>query len=180
MTKLFPKPYSLNPNSGFTLVEALASLLIFTVLIVAVSSLFIQIINLQRRALNMQRVDENASFILETMAKEIRVSEVTSANSNCPSLPDYSLVIDHPVNGLITYDYDQSGKNLLRITSTNGSGDVINSALVSVISANFCVSGRGSGLQPRVTLWFTLQSGAGNNQITRTIQTTVSQRIIKE
>ena len=165
------KPHPLNPTAGFTLIEALAALAIFVVIVSATGSLFVQIVNLQRRALNIQRVDENAGFILETIAKEIRVGEVTDADSSCPATPANSLTINHPVNGTVVYGF--SGQSLLR------NGEALNSSLVKVTAVNFCVSGRSSGLQPRVTLWLTLQGGLGSGLFSRTVQTTVSQRVIK-
>ena len=48
-------------------------------------------------------MQENVGFALETMAKEIRVSNLITPNSNCPNSPVQSLNISHPVNGDINY-----------------------------------------------------------------------------
>src|SRR5438105_4644914 len=86
---------------GFTLIEVMISSLVFSIIMITVSSLFIQILNNQRRAFAMQKIQENSLFIMELMAREIRVSKIE--NQNSPDCTLTSLSITHPVNGPVTY-----------------------------------------------------------------------------
>lgn len=74
-------------NKGFTLVELIIAIAVFGFLIVSVTNVGISIIKSQRKAFALQEVQESARYVLETMAKEIRTSEVnTSAGSGLDTL----------------------------------------------------------------------------------------------
>ena len=125
-------------------------------------------ISSQRKVLALQGVQENARFMLEFMAKEIRMGVITAATSS-------TLTLRRPDGEIINYAF--SGQNIQR-TSSSSSGP-INSADISV-SGGFYASGVGSGdgLQPKVTIALSVQ-GQGTKaeeQARLDIQTTLSQR----
>lgn len=163
---------------GFTLVELLVAALLFTYVMMSVGGLFVSALNIQRRAGGVIKIQENAQFVLESIAREVRVSTVTSGDTDCnPPDPVTTsvLTINHPVNGIVTYRYDRSSgigvlyRNDERITT----GDVDATAFA------FCVSGSGKdGQQTRVTMPMTLQAVSGNpaSRVSVSIQTTVTSR----
>jgi prepilin-type N-terminal cleavage/methylation domain-containing protein len=162
---------------GFSLVELLVAAAVFTYVVASVSGLFVTAINVQRRATGIQRIEENAQFALESIAREVRVSTVTSGDTNCSPMDPVAtatLVIDHPVNGTVTYRYDRdSGVGILyRNDQPITSGDV------DITSFAFCVSGAGhDGQETRVTMPMTLQSAAGpSSRVSVSLQTTVTSR----
>lgn len=165
-------------QKGFTLVEVLVTIVIFSFVLIIVSSIFVYSLNLQRRALNLQQAEENAAYVIEFLTKEIRVATITlpAADSNCPSIPSSSLTIDHPDTGIIKYYL--SGSDLIR--EVNGVPGVVNSNTVRFVKFDFCVRGVPAGdmIQPRVTLSAAISSTKTNQQATIDIQTTISSRVL--
>jgi len=157
-------------QKGVTLMELIVSLALFSIVVIVVLSLFSMGISSQRKVLALQKVQENARFILEFMAKEIRMGVVSTATSS-------SLTIIRPGGEVI--DYAFTGQNIQR-TSDTSSGP-INSADVIVIGS-FYVNGLGNtdGLEPKVTIAVSVQ-GQGTKaeeQARIDLQTTLSQRTL--
>lgn len=67
-----------NKNKGFTLIELLIALAVFSLVIVSMATTAVSIIKGQRKAFTLQDTQETGRFILESMSKEIRMSEVTT------------------------------------------------------------------------------------------------------
>lgn len=150
-------------------------------LVVLVGGAFVSSLELQRRAVNLQQAEDNASFVLELMAKEIRVSQIAGPDTNCPTMPAVTLSITHPVNGNINYSL--SGNAVHR--NVNGVDSVLSSNTVEFTRLRFCVFGTAidDQEQPRVTIIAGLKSSkykgsALRQQIITDIQTTVSQRFL--
>jgi len=116
-------------RKGVTLIELLVSLSLFSLVIIVVLSLFSMGISSQRKVLALQGVQENARFMLEFMAKEIRMGVITAATSS-------TLTLRRPDGEIINYAF--SGQNIQR-TSSSSSGP-INSADISV-SGGFMPAG---------------------------------------
>lgn len=161
-------------NFGFTLVETVVTIFIFSIIITVVLSAFVSALNLQRRAFNIQQVEENGNFILESMAKEIRVSTINTSDA-CPAS---SLSVSHPINGTIVYSL--SGTDLIR--TVNGNQYIVNSNVVQFSRLQFCISGNANPdqRQPRVTLVASIRSTQTKQQATIDVQTTLSQRRLQE
>lgn len=165
-------------KSGFTIIELVTVMALSAGVFAVASGIFVQAIKMQRRAFFIQKVQENLSFALETMAKEIRVSSVSTANTGCPGAS--SLSINHPVNG--TIDYFTSSGDLHRRVAATGVDTILNSAGTQISRLSFCISGNApnDNMQPRVTILLTVSNGQANpdNNISIDIQTTVSQRYL--
>jgi len=166
-------------SRGFTLVEVIVTASIFSVLVIAVGAIFIQVLNLQRRGLNAQQVQENALFALEFMAKEIRVSEIPSgADFDCSAgVSTPSLTINHPVNGTVTYTLN--GTAVQRTAGGVSSNITSNAVRVSVLY--FCIKGRPlDDQQVRVMVVMRVEHAGSdpNNTVTFDLQTTVTSRDI--
>lgn len=161
---------------GFSLVELLVAATIFTFVVTGVSELFVQAIDLQRRASGVQKIEENAQFVIESIAREVRVSAVASGDASCAGSPGPStrqLTILHPTNGAVTYTYDPAMGTILR------NGQAITTSDVKFTLFAFCVSGSGhDGLQTRVTMPMTIESISGrpSARVNVSLQTTVVSR----
>ena len=70
--KLNPKPSTLNPKLGFTMVELLVAMSLFLVTISIATGTFIQTLRGQRTTVAVIAANNNASLTLEQMAREIR------------------------------------------------------------------------------------------------------------
>jgi prepilin-type N-terminal cleavage/methylation domain-containing protein len=167
-----------NNRAGFSLVELLVAAAIFAFIMSGVAGLFIQALDIQRRASGIQKIEENAQFVFESIAREVRVSRITSGDTDCDP-PDpgttRSLTIEHPVNGTVTYDYEP-GANA-GVVRRNG--EDITSSDVNVTAFAFCVMGAGSDGRPaRLTMVANLESTAGrpSTRVDASLQTTVVSR----
>ena len=170
-----------NKKAGFTLIELTVVIALAAGVFMLAVGVFVQTLKIQRRAFFIQKVQENISFALESMAKEIRVSTIATPNTvNCPATPSNTLSIAHPVNGNI--DYFLSGADLHRRFSGSGIDTVLNSVGTQINRLGFCVSGNALSdqAQPRVTILLTVSNGNANPDynISIDMQTTVSQRLL--
>ena len=167
-------------RNGFTLIELIVGVFIFSVLIVLAGGSFVPSLELQRRALNIKRVEENGRFVLELMTRELRVANpINTANNSCPGAGGTSLSFTHPVNGNI--EYFLSGNSVHR--RVNGLDSVISNPDVEVSRLIFCVSGNSMGddRQPRVSIVLGLKAvGLTNQADALDVQTTVSQRVLRD
>lgn len=163
-------------NLGFTLVETLAVIFLFSVIVILMSGILVDSLDLQRRAFNIQQAEDNVGFILESMAKEIRVSQVAGPDTSCPATPAAILSMIHPVNGAITYSL--SGNAIHR--NANGIDSIISSNTVQFTRLQFCVLGTpvDDQRQPRISIFGSLRSTKTKQQATIDFQTTLSQRFL--
>lgn len=166
---------------GFSLIELLVAATVFTFVMTGVSQLFSQALDIQRRATGYQKIQENAQFVMESIAREVRVSSVQSPTGCNPEL-----TIEHPVNGTVTYAYNNSTNPavITRVSGADG-GDAapITSSDVTVAKALFCVFGAGAdGRQARVTIPLTLEavSSKASGRVSISLQTTISSRDLIE
>ncbi len=89
-------------KSGFSAIEMMVSVLIFSLVMVATMSIFIKMTDAQKRSKAVQRNMEDVKFAMEDMAKTIRTSNIISCdNSEADDCSGLSLSIE-------TYDYSQS------------------------------------------------------------------------
>ncbi|MEK7579593.1 MAG: prepilin-type N-terminal cleavage/methylation domain-containing protein [Patescibacteria group bacterium] len=163
-------------NKGFTLIELIVSIFLFSILVFVAGGSFVGALATQRRALNMKKVEENGRFIIELMAREIRVANpINTSNSTCPG-PSV-LSFQHPVNGAI--EYSVSNNQIQR--RVGGVNTIISNPDVMVSRLNFCISGNSTGddKQPRVTIILGLSSSSAQSEAID-LQTTVSQRVLSD
>lgn len=69
-------------NKGFTLIELLVALAVFSLVIIAMSTTAVSMIKSQRRGFAIQKNQETARYLLESVSKEIRMSTVLSSSGN--------------------------------------------------------------------------------------------------
>ncbi|MGD0977048.1 MAG: hypothetical protein ABR875_02030 [Minisyncoccia bacterium] len=168
--------------TGFTLIEAIVSTLIFSIILTIIGGAFSLFLNSQRRAMNIQQAIENSNFIFESMAKEIRMSTILDVgNDNCPGTYSTTLNIEHPINGLVTYQWDNG--NLYRTvknqTTNATTTTMLNSDSVQLTGFKFCKMGVevGDQIQQRVTIISSVSTkNSSDQQAVVDVQTTISTR----
>ncbi len=167
----------LSRSDGFTLVEMLVAMLVFSLIAMAVSLVFVQAISIENRGQGAQKVQENALFALELMAREIRVSVFTT-NQDSSDCSRTTITFHHPVNATVSYGFDSINNAVTRTAEgivTQLTGKDVET------SAHFCVLGSGiDQSQVRVTILMNIKNKAKNpaEQVIFNIQTTVSSRDI--
>lgn len=142
----------LKENKGFTLIEILVSISIFSVVMLITTSGFIGALRTQRQSSAFTYVNDDLSSVLEQMAREARTGENFCANGTlCPSSSVLSFV---NASGM-TVTYCLQGDALERVLGSDcASGSEVTSNNVSVQYLKFIISGNqsNSGYPPRVTI----------------------------
>lgn len=163
-------------EAGFSLFETLVTILIFSLIFMIIGGAFVSSLAIQRRAFNLQAIEENVNFAMEAMAKEIRVSDIRSQDTSCPSAPASTITAIHPVNGTVIYSLN--GTAIQR--SVNGVASNITSNTIEVTRFNFCISGStvDDRQQPRITIITSVRSAKLSQRTTIDVQTTLSQRLL--
>jgi len=172
------KSNNLNRQKGFTVIEVLVSVFLFTVLAVIVSGIFVRTLQIERRAFSAQAIQEGITAVLELMTREIRVSRIENQNNNCSSDPiKSSLTVIHPDTGSITYSV--VGGIVQRVVGASTYFLSYNETIFNTL--RFCVTGSTlpSDDQPaKITIIASVSSGSGSNMVTINFQTTVTSRNI--
>lgn len=193
---------TINNNRGFSLIELLVSLSIFTiVLTMAVGSLLV-VIDANAKAQNMQQVMTNLSFAIDSISREVRTGQglycsLTDPGANlgkdltqdCTSGTYISIV----EGGKSLTAGDISSRISFRFNSANhsidrriGTGDwfPITAPEVTVTSVNFYVAdsttaSNGDNKQANMTIY--IKGHAGDLETVDTsfeLQTTISRRVL--
>jgi Tfp pilus assembly protein PilV len=167
-----------NNQKGFSIVEAITSIFVFSVVALIVAGLLVQAMNVERRAFSAQAIQENVLAVLELMAKEIRVSNISDQNNNCTTDPALNtLTITHPIEGMVTYSLN--GGVVER--TTGGITHILSSDDVVFNSLRFCISGSttpSDNKSARVTVLLSISNKKGREILTTNIHTTVTSRDI--
>ena len=156
-------------QKGFTLIEIIVAIGIFTAVITMALATFLNISNIQRKAGALRAVNDNLNFALELMSREMR-----SGKNYCffaCSTPD-AFGFTNSQNENVVYRLHQNsierssngGISFLRLTSPE----------IKIDNLEFIFP---ASLQPRVTIVLNgLVSNPKIGELTLNIQTTISQR----
>jgi prepilin-type N-terminal cleavage/methylation domain-containing protein len=178
-------------NRGFTLIEALVSVLIFSVIFVAIVSVFISSIKVQRYTLAYQNLTDQSSYVMEYISRQLRMAKKTGVSPVCASGTNVILGTNYAAPGntsiyFTKYDYSsgtlkckgflveskvlkdyEEGRSSLKLPLTS-SKIQIDSLNVSVIDV--------PGQQPKATIYLEMEETSVTPGPKIKIQTTVSQR----
>lgn len=160
-------------QQGFTLVEIIVAIGIFTAVITMALATFLNISDIQRKAGALRAINDNLNFALEVMSREIRTGKNYCASPCSAS----SFNLTNSQNDDIVYRLNNNsierssdgGISFLRLTSPE----------IKIENLVFIVSGEPAGdqRQPKVTL---ILNGSSTDskmgEVKLNIQTTVSQR----
>lgn len=175
---------------GFTLLELIVSVGIFSVIILIVMSAYLRLVYLDRQARAMSDLMTNLSFVVESMSREIRTGQDYKCNTtgtNCAVTPGttFRFTDSRATPRTITYSLatDAEGKGQVRVT-INGVTSTLTDPRVDVNKLDFYVQGVGTAgpdyRQPQVT--FVLQgtvSPDGGEPVDFSIQSSGTQRYLE-
>ena len=179
---------------GFTLVEMLVSVAIFSIVMVIALGALLALSESDRKAQSLSSAVNNLSFAIDSMSRSIRVGTAyhcgiggdLSAPQDCKTMASDSFTFQNPSGGEVIYRFSNIG------CGTGGTGCLersldlgatfipLTSPEVVLTSVEFYVIGStpGDQWQPKVTM---LISGyvplSSNKQSNFTLQTSVTQRI---
>lgn len=195
------KPFrSKNLSRGFTLVELLVAITLFMIIMDITISVFISMVQHQKRILAEQEFLSQTSYVMESMSKSLRQA-MPDSSGNClfdgqNEYPGYVYLLTRYNVGtnenegikFITKDnvcqeffLDKDG--ILKELKDGQSPQAILSSTFTIEDIAFIINGdknvlgvlSGNSIQPRVTIMLRAKAQTGSNQQVRTIQTTISQ-----
>jgi len=166
-------------DAGFSLVELLTALTIFSFIILIVVATYIQSLQIRQRSFYAEAIQRNALPVLELMAKEIRVSQIQDQNNNCSTDPALNqLTIAHPDEGTILYRLDAQSR-VERVVG--GVTYYLSYDEVIFNSLRFCVAGSAlpsDDQSARVAIIASISNRSGKEILTINLQTAVTSRNI--
>lgn len=176
-------------NRGFTLIEILVATAIFIIAILVIGGIFVSITKAQRRSKIEQRVQAEARYALETMAREIQKGKIDyeayggTLSSNLVT----TLNLKRPNRDSVAFTMQD---DTLKMT-VGGVEQAVLSGNITMQDLQFYITPRedpfafGAGIpdeQPRVTISFLIKDKDETKiekQTEMKAQTTVSVRIYK-
>lgn len=163
-------------NKGFTLIEMVVSVAIFTLLVGVTSSVFLSSIKNQKQSLAGQEILDQASYLMEYMSRSLRMAQKDMIG-DCTGTAKLNYVFEGQCLKFLNYNKEcqQFCLDGTRLKDENGS--FLTSANLQVSNFGVLLSGATQPpidyLQPRVTISLNI---AGQEQMSLKIQTTISQR----
>jgi prepilin-type N-terminal cleavage/methylation domain-containing protein len=182
-------------EKGFTLIELMVSIALFSVVIAIVAAAFTNLLNYNRIALSTNNVSNNLNFVVDAMARSIR----TGTNYQCGGIGNgpncvyssgrSSLAFTDDSGNIDTYILDTTNHEIGECpnqTTTcivgSGSYQVLTDPNIKINSLTFYVQGVGNtdGIQPQVIMVIQGQMtvGSKNPPVTFDIETSATQRQI--
>jgi prepilin-type N-terminal cleavage/methylation domain-containing protein len=185
-------------KTGFTLIEVLVSLVLFSLILVMVLGFFGYAIKSQKKALAAQEISDQISYVIEYMSRSMRMARKDTLGTciaagknyeNTTPMAGYSCVRFLSYNDKCQeFCFDSNNEQLIRRKSVNnGSGGLngtevdLTSSKLKINSAKFNLIGDevvNNTIQPRVTIFMDAEKQNTNPAFNATvkIQSTISQR----
>ncbi|MDE1965973.1 MAG: prepilin-type N-terminal cleavage/methylation domain-containing protein [Patescibacteria group bacterium] len=160
---------------GFTLLEMIVAVGIFSIVMLLATGAYLTLINLNRQVQGVNTVVTNLSFVLEDMARNIRTGSQYCVGGCSTSRFTYR----NTQGQTVEYTLDNAGA----VTRTIGAAteELTDPAHMTVSSLRFYPVGyaKGDGIQPHVTIVLIGTAKVQNgNPVTFDIQTTATERLI--
>jgi prepilin-type N-terminal cleavage/methylation domain-containing protein len=174
-----------NKKNGFTLVEVMVSVSIFTIVMVSATVAYLNLIALDKQTRSTNDVVDNLSFALDSMARSIRLGTsydcLGGPGGNCPSGGTQGFqFIDSSGTNTVTYLLANGAiATCTNIVCTAASATPLTDSRVTVDKLTFYVRGVGAdGVQPQVIIVMhgTLATDSKHAPQTFTIETMTTER----
>jgi len=188
-------------SRGYSLIEILVAVAIFTILVAGPTGFFVSSLKGQIKSLASQKLLDNTSYTLEYISRSLRMAkkEIGCLDINdpttCPCLKTqgYGFNYENPdgdisairfinYNGECQEFFWDKNDNRLKESKNEATPVALTSEELEIISLKFNLSGESQDDtdQPRVTLFLDLKGGKGQKILELRpeikIQTTISQR----
>ena len=163
-------------NKGFTILEMLIAVTIFTLVVASASGLFVSSLKAQRSTLAYQQLLDQTSYLMEYMSRAVRMAkkDITGA---CTGTAKLNYVFSGQCLKFMNYKNPSQCQQFCLVGSriVDENGNYLTASDLKVTSFNVSLSGQtqSDDLQPKVTVLLNIQ-GRENSKIK--IQTTISQR----
>ncbi|MFC1645009.1 type II secretion system protein J [Patescibacteria group bacterium] len=133
-------------EKGFTLIEVLVAMFIFTMMMMATILAFSNLFQSYRQSKNIQEDIDNSQFAMNLMMKSLRTSSVIDGGDS--GISNEVTIFDYSQKKCITYGfYNQDGRSFLGMTSASsedlgeceseGSGDSMKAMTTGDVTGKF-------------------------------------------
>lgn len=163
-------------NSGFTLIEMVVAVAVFTLLVGVASGVFVSSIKNQKQGLATQEVLDQTSYLMEYMSRSLRMAKKDMVGA-CTGTAKLNYVFTNGCLKFVNYDGGCQQFCLEGTRMKDENGNYLTSESLQVLNFKVALSGVIQPpidyLQPRVTISLDI---AGQEQTSVKIQTAISQR----
>lgn len=186
-------------KKGFTLIEVMVSVVLFTVIIMSVTSIFKLAIDAQRNAIAAQNVQESLKYFFEITGKEIRMAIKNDGSCDVTFVPIGSIFgfavnsygstlhFKNYIGECVTYFREEDYGGVMRFavareTFGGTKVDFISPEKININSLYFILRGgpTPSDPQPLITMNMSASAiGSSKFQSNMTLQTSISSRYYK-
>jgi prepilin-type N-terminal cleavage/methylation domain-containing protein len=170
-------------KQGFTLIELLVSMAVFSLIVASATSVFVSVLQAQRRLLAMQEIFSQISYLEEYTSRSIRMAKKDLLGTCITAKSNYDITRSGQGIKFMNYkgecqEFYLSNFKLMENKSSVVSELTSNSLSVNNFSINLSGNSQLDNVQPRVTLFLNVKgTGArAEQQAEAQIQTTISQR----
>lgn len=161
-------------NKGFTLIEMIVAIGLFSVVMMLSMAGFLNISDLQKKSSAIRVSNDNMNFAMETMSREIRTGSSYSEGA------DNSLHFTSISSNNMVYSLNNITHQIEISKDGGASFSPLTSSELEISKLKFVIKGEGSGDgQPNVTI--IMEGSSGVSEKTKSylnLQTTVTQRKI--
>jgi len=170
-----------NNSLGFTVIEMIVAIGIFTLVAVAAVSALASVIDANERSSSLAQANNSLDFSLQTMVREIRNGFAYGCDASDGSVTE--TCNNSEEFGFINTDRDKVGYkrngNDQIVRTINGKDEIITPSQVTVTHLQFDVIGADSKQQQsRVIITARVEASSGDNSETVNLQTTATQRLL--
>jgi len=164
-------------SAGLTLIELLVAITIFSTVILIVTDITLDVIRAESISSSYQVTLDSGRFILQRIAKAIRVSIIKT-----PTSVTNSIELAHPTRGTVEYFLSGDNRIIEHIEGDLTIGSALDSSAITVEAFSFDIKGADDGTdnrQPQVTLSLKIKPSQPKNKENLEsilLQTTLSQR----
>jgi len=106
-----------NSRKGLTLIELIVAIFIFSLITIAIVSVFVSTVTSYGKAKAIKTVKENAEFAINSIAKDVRMGKIESGSGYSNGSLKPRFVLTRNRGGKVCYEVAQS---YLRVDDTNG------------------------------------------------------------
>lgn len=169
---------------GYTLLELIVAVGIFSLIMLAVTSAYLSLIKLDRETRAVNDIINNLSFAVDSMGREMR----TGSRYDCSPSSDTDTVLDNCTQGTLFQFRDSSGRTVRYFLSNgqiiariNGVDAAITDPRITITNLLFYVRGAASSdtTQPQVLV--TIKGGvpvSATRTASTSVQVSATQRLL--
>ena len=197
MKKIHNKNYRLKTKKGFSLIELMVAMTIFTIVVIMAIGAFLVVTDASKKAKSLRIAMDNVNFAMENMSRSLRLgSNYYCSSSPVSGLPTNSLATSDCLDGknaiiFTSYNAPEKGDQAFQLVNNNGLGIVqkvssagsldLTSPEVNITDLRFFVRGSSpsDNYQPSVFIIMKGEVLVGGKVNNFAVQTLASQRNVE-